>query len=275
MLCVSVVARSEEGNVGNGGDADVAEFVSLGRVLVRILESHSGVFPELNFQKFEKAVNQTTVTVDERTFLKGKEVDGINWSRPKRIRFNRSRWKEMTTDLVRKTRFVFHEYLGVLRKEINHYRISSRLTKEHLKDLLSPDFTIERASLVVNLCFNFETSARDQCHLAGFSRIADSVPDVDLPVTRTKWTLETVKALCSFDPQVKKQVECLSFGAEHTLSAIQFEESSAGGKLLELSGVGEALESGLRTCNLEFADSEKLKDCLESNIVLATLFLKP
>jgi hypothetical protein len=272
VLGFSILARPE-GNVGNGGDADVAEFVSLGRVLVRVVQSHSATFPEFDFSQLEETVEQTKVGVSKRTFLKGKEVDGINWSQPKRIRFSRTRWKEMSSDIVRKTRFVLHEYLGVMKKEINHYRISSRLQREHLRDLLSPEFTLERRnSLVVNLCYGFEKPAQDACHLEGFARM-NSAPVIDLPETRAQWSLETLKSLCGLGPSVAKQLECLQIGMEHTLSTVHLEEAPSGGTSPKLQGVMLAFEEGLGSCNKKFENGEALKECLESTVVLAILFL--
>lgn len=113
--CTSARAGGKGG--GNGGDGVALEFKAIAHNIV----DH---WSELEFTRalsvsrsqFKKAIESAVVrSTDETLFVKGVEVDAINYTEPKgEIVINRRRWTGMSEDFARLAALVFHEYLGVM-----------------------------------------------------------------------------------------------------------------------------------------------------------------
>lgn len=114
-------------DVGNGGDSDALEFVSIAKSIVNHWEEFEFTQNSpVTKDSFQRAVERAEVhSTDEKLLFKAFEVDAKNFPfcessqdpRPPYcgvVFINRQRWKDLEKDRVKKIALVFHEYLGVL-----------------------------------------------------------------------------------------------------------------------------------------------------------------
>ena len=113
--------------VGNGGDTYAGEFVEIGYELVAHLRAHA--FPEVTADELFNAVKNTSVVSKGELDLNGKPIDALNYpdTNPSRIEVSRVAWDRLKSRRDEKNRLVFHEYLGILRKDDSHYQISRKI----------------------------------------------------------------------------------------------------------------------------------------------------
>jgi hypothetical protein len=114
---------------GHGGDTYGKEFEELGRILHQTMleNSSSPVLAKWNVKPslFLMAVESTLLRSAEgsEVRLNGYEVDLINNSDTHIILLNRTRWREK--NLYDKLQIVLHEYLGIIKIEVDHYYASN------------------------------------------------------------------------------------------------------------------------------------------------------
>lgn len=124
----SVATRAGEGGNegGHGGDPYALEFVSIAKIISQNLPSAEKANPSLfrrwglTSQKFREAIRVTRVVSKTKLFLRGQEVDAIN--NMSVIFVSRARWREAS--ILQRVRLVFHEYLGIIGTERDHYDAS-------------------------------------------------------------------------------------------------------------------------------------------------------
>lgn len=112
-------------DVGSGGDQYASEFVDMGYAIADILLKKPG--SEISAAEFLAVVKATKVISSENLSLNGKAIDAINYpdATPPRIEMSRQGWDRMRSDGLNERIFlVFHEYLGIMKKDDSRYQIS-------------------------------------------------------------------------------------------------------------------------------------------------------
>ncbi|MCM2279643.1 MAG: hypothetical protein NDJ89_16335 [Oligoflexia bacterium] len=120
----SLAEPGRGGDVGNGGDAWVAEFAHYAaEVRNRVAESSD--FDELvpweslaSIMRSAKLESTDSVLFDRD----GLEREALNFPERELIRFNRARWSALSAD--RRLVLVLHEYLGLMKFDDGNYEIS-------------------------------------------------------------------------------------------------------------------------------------------------------
>ncbi len=125
-------AKAESGgnSVGNGGDASAEEFVESARKCVQYLNSaqlDSGL--SIIVSVIENHIGLTQVNSTENDlWLRGTQVDAINYPEEHKIIINRKRWQTLKLgQVVTRMTLVLHEYLGVAGFDDGKYEISQKL----------------------------------------------------------------------------------------------------------------------------------------------------
>ena len=129
-------------SVGNGGDAMAAEFVQTARTALHYLDLKTSSQANLSFiiQSLARGLNETQVNSNDQLFLRGDEVDAINFPELKKIVLSRKRWETYREKgLSVRSRLALHEYLGVIGLNDSHYQISSQLIESIRTDLKDDD----------------------------------------------------------------------------------------------------------------------------------------
>ncbi len=144
MFAVAAILISPSAYAGaesHGGSADELEFIGLGHQVAGLLSDWgpSQAFPEIDIAAFKLAISETRVRfTDEILMSEGREVDALNDASTKAIQVNRPRYILISGRADQKLALVFHEYLGILGIEADHYRLSTRfldrLAREALED---------------------------------------------------------------------------------------------------------------------------------------------
>lgn len=111
--------------VGNGGDADAFDFLSIARADQDILKKGIGPANLIDPLSYEKAIDTTTVefTFDVLKDGNGIEKDALNYPSDHEIDVNRVHWSVLS--LTQREILVLHEYLGILGIPDNQYATSS------------------------------------------------------------------------------------------------------------------------------------------------------
>lgn len=148
LVVSSGMARA--GQEGHGGDPLAAEFVSTAQAVLTHLDASNELFPDLSdsdLRNLEIAIATTRIdTTDERLFDHlGDDVDArvtndpLRPGRAKVIQINRGAFYRWLRHGAMLHRLVLHEYLWVIGKNDENYRISSRLEPVDLGGVLGGD----------------------------------------------------------------------------------------------------------------------------------------
>lgn len=99
--------------VGNGGDGISIEFRNLARGIYQNLQISGG---QLAFdgQRFQRLVEEADIQTEDRLFLRGKEVDAINYPTLEKIVISRQRWATTSRSVATMVSLIFHEILGLM-----------------------------------------------------------------------------------------------------------------------------------------------------------------
>ncbi len=128
-------ARHQNGNpiqgteVGSGGQETAGAFVEVGYELVEMLRAQP--VAQVSAEELLKAVQDTKVIAKPELFLDGAPVDALNFAdaSPPRIEVSHAGWQRLRRLRHEKVLLVFHEYLGILKKNDDHYQISRRIDR--------------------------------------------------------------------------------------------------------------------------------------------------
>lgn len=111
-------AQAEGGMVGNGGDAVLQEFNLRGIQVANFLQAEPAIAQAHGIDpvQFLAVVKQTRLESHPQLFLRGQEVDAINYPWEHRIEVSRSRWAQSASRIDAyfvQRRIALHEYLWV------------------------------------------------------------------------------------------------------------------------------------------------------------------
>jgi len=114
-----------------GGDATALEFTAIGYEVagyLKALEPMNGAsLPGLTAKEFLDTVQSTLVTSEPRVFVDGNEVGAVNIPDLRQIKVGQERWRDLDAQRESRIALVFHEYLGILRKDDARYQFSNLL----------------------------------------------------------------------------------------------------------------------------------------------------
>ena len=218
VLSQPASAKMEGNEGGHGGDPYSLEFSTLAASLVDELREYEAVNSAL-FNKHGFSARQLGSAVErvrvvsaegEGLWLKGREMDAINFPERNEILVNRSRWRE--SDLQARVKLVFHEYLGILGVERDGFatsidfqgftsRIAQKLATNSSKDLFMANLFYGRCISVPALVekstcgddsqkiMQIEscalTQAEGKCRLSGRSQ-CEIISKTRMPVVSTR-----------------------------------------------------------------------------------------
>ncbi len=133
-LCWLLLVLSPPGfastELGNGGDAILQEFNLRGLQLAAYFRSEAAAGNSYGIDpvQFLAVVKQTRLTAKDHLFLRGQEVDAINYPAEKRIEVSRTRWHATAGRLdayFMQRRIALHEYLWIYGVNDDGYAISN------------------------------------------------------------------------------------------------------------------------------------------------------
>lgn len=127
-LITSASAFAVEGtDRGNGGDEYAKLFINQGADIAEALTQNP--IPGVDARELMQAVQNTFVNSQERLFLRGDEVDAINYPDARKILVSRTGWDRMSSSPHRRAFLVLHEYLGIIGIDDARYQVSSLLDR--------------------------------------------------------------------------------------------------------------------------------------------------
>lgn len=133
--------------VGNGGDGVAEEFVVEGRQAINLL---SCIKLELADMKIVLTmlgnVDLTEVNSSQAPlWLRGRQVDAINFPAEHKILVSRERWNGLLLDnIATRVTLVLHEYLGVSGFDDSEYKISQRLVAKIRNRISENNISVRR-----------------------------------------------------------------------------------------------------------------------------------
>ncbi len=127
---------------GNAGDAFSAEFILSGQdILQRLRLNGVAAALSIDLGRVEHQLRTTLVSSDEHVFLRGDEVDAVNFYPDEdKIIVNRTRWREIRRPMETKARLrlVLHEYLWVSGYPDTNFVLSDQLIEPLIIKNYSP-----------------------------------------------------------------------------------------------------------------------------------------
>ena len=133
MLLFQAPAFADRGSsVGNGGNDLGASFVAIGRTLLNSMKTFGqDRFPEVEFDVFEKAIEQDKVVVVTTRNQEGRVVE--NFPDQSLFKLYKHEWKHAQDKLT----LVLHEYLGIMGVEKSESYATSTELISRLHDLMA------------------------------------------------------------------------------------------------------------------------------------------
>lgn len=126
----SLASRAGEMTSG-GGDVYALEFTALAYEVAGYLETldqkQNIRVQGLDPRELLAAIQVTRVVTADALVLNEQPVDAINTPELKLIRIDRGRWRDSAGDAPHRMGLVFHEFMGILRKDDSHYALSQEL----------------------------------------------------------------------------------------------------------------------------------------------------
>lgn len=138
----SYASRGESTGTRGGGDAYSAEFILYATNLLSNLKlEYPFGLRKINLKLFEELIKSATIeSSSEPLYIDEIEKDAINIPSEKKIVFNRGRWNAIGSPL-KKLALVFHEFLGLMLEEDDHYQISNFFLNQNLQAFIGDPIT--------------------------------------------------------------------------------------------------------------------------------------
>jgi len=213
--------KAQGWDVGGGGNAFAAEFLDIGRTVVRrwngLPDKAMGheVYGWVSLKSFEQALKTAEVkTTEEELKIEGNTVDAVNFPDKQLIVLSLKRWAK-NMGFPEKRRLVIHEILGLLGKEKSlHYELTSWITGEldFYRELPIYYFMIQ-GKPAQTLVEKFpwlpeEISIREKYSRETVYRLSKSEKSRDKLSCVKEETLSSGKLVPEFAPRYRCYIEC-------------------------------------------------------------------
>lgn len=151
-FCLDAMARS--GEVGNGGDSVVQDFVYFGKETIKLLPFlKTRLISNDQILALKNAIQSAKIISADDLFLNAIEVDAINYPHEMKIEVSRKRWQSTNVN-TRNARWALalHEYLWLAGIADSNYNVSNPLFADFLSAQMSWRSTPISRGLTETVC---------------------------------------------------------------------------------------------------------------------------